>query len=88
MATMWEMSQLGLARAYVVQGDTTKATTAYQDFLTLWKTPTFPSSSLPNPSTPSCSNRAPKKRSLIDRDCSDYPGRLQRSGLDTQYRMQ
>ncbi len=37
MATMWEMSQLGLARAYVVQGDTTKAKAAHQDFLTLWK---------------------------------------------------
>ena len=37
MAPMWEMSQLGLARAYVVRGDTTKAKTAYQDFLTLWK---------------------------------------------------
>lgn len=28
---------LGLARAYVIQGDTTKAKAAYQDFLTLWK---------------------------------------------------
>ena len=37
MATEWEMSQLGLGRAYAKQGDTTKARTAYQDFLTLWK---------------------------------------------------
>jgi len=42
MATMWEMSQLGLARAYVVQGDTTKAKTAYQDFLTLSKDADIP----------------------------------------------
>jgi hypothetical protein len=27
----------GLARAYLLQGDTAKAKTAYQDFLTLWK---------------------------------------------------
>jgi hypothetical protein len=27
----------GLARAYALQGDTPKARTAYQDFLTLWK---------------------------------------------------
>jgi serine/threonine protein kinase/tetratricopeptide (TPR) repeat protein len=31
------MSQLGLARAYVLQGDKQKALTAYQDFLALWK---------------------------------------------------
>jgi eukaryotic-like serine/threonine-protein kinase len=37
MATMWEMSQLGLAHAYVMQGDTAKARAAYQDFFTLWK---------------------------------------------------
>ena len=29
-------SHLGLARAYALQGDTAKAHTAYQDFLTLW----------------------------------------------------
>jgi tetratricopeptide (TPR) repeat protein len=29
--------RLGLARSYALQGDTTKARTAYQDFLTLWK---------------------------------------------------
>jgi predicted Zn-dependent protease len=31
------LARLGLARAYAIQGDTTKARTAYQDFLTLWK---------------------------------------------------
>jgi predicted Zn-dependent protease len=37
MATMWEMAQLGLARAHALQGDTAKAKAAYQDFLALWK---------------------------------------------------
>jgi Flp pilus assembly protein TadD len=31
------LARLGLARAYVVSGDTAKAKSAYQDFLTLWK---------------------------------------------------
>ena len=31
------LAHLGLARAYAMLGDTTKARTAYQDFLTLWK---------------------------------------------------
>jgi serine/threonine protein kinase/tetratricopeptide (TPR) repeat protein len=31
------LARLGLARAYALQGDTTKAHSAYQDFLTLWK---------------------------------------------------
>lgn len=31
------LAQLGLARAYALQGDAVKAKTAYQDFLTLWK---------------------------------------------------
>jgi predicted Zn-dependent protease len=31
------LGHLGLARAYVLQGDTVKARAAYQDFLTLWK---------------------------------------------------
>jgi len=31
------LAHLGLARAYVLEGDTAKAKTAYQDFLTLWK---------------------------------------------------
>lgn len=31
------LAHLGIARAYVLQGDTAKAKTAYQDFLALWK---------------------------------------------------
>jgi hypothetical protein len=31
------LSHLGLARAYLLQGDTAKAKAAYHDFLTLWK---------------------------------------------------
>jgi hypothetical protein len=31
------LARLGLARAYVLQGDTPKARAAYQNFLTLWK---------------------------------------------------
>ncbi len=31
------LARLGLARAYALQGDTLKARSAYQDFLTLWK---------------------------------------------------
>ncbi len=31
------LARLGIARAYVLQGDTPKARAAYQDFLTLWK---------------------------------------------------
>jgi eukaryotic-like serine/threonine-protein kinase len=31
------LAHLGIARAYAMQGDTAKATVAYQDFLTLWK---------------------------------------------------
>jgi serine/threonine protein kinase/tetratricopeptide (TPR) repeat protein len=31
------LAHLGLARAYVLQGDTAKARASYQDFLTLWK---------------------------------------------------
>jgi eukaryotic-like serine/threonine-protein kinase len=31
------LARLGLARAYAIQGDTAKAKTAYQAFLTLWK---------------------------------------------------
>jgi Flp pilus assembly protein TadD len=31
------LTHLGLARAYLLQGDTAKARAAYQDFFTLWK---------------------------------------------------
>jgi len=31
------LAHLGLARAYALSGDTTKARTAYQDFVGLWK---------------------------------------------------
>jgi len=31
------LAHLGLARAYLLEGDKTKAGAAYQDFLTLWK---------------------------------------------------
>jgi eukaryotic-like serine/threonine-protein kinase len=31
------LAHLGIARAYVLQGDRLKAKAAYQDFLTLWK---------------------------------------------------
>lgn len=34
---VYPLAHLGLARAYVLQGDTAKAEAAYQDFLTLWK---------------------------------------------------
>lgn len=37
MAPLWELSRLGIARAYKLQGDTVKARAAYQNFLTLWK---------------------------------------------------
>jgi serine/threonine protein kinase/Flp pilus assembly protein TadD len=36
-APIGALAHLGLARAYVLQGDTAKASAAYQDFLTLWK---------------------------------------------------
>jgi eukaryotic-like serine/threonine-protein kinase len=31
------LAHLGLARAYILSGNTVKAKAAYQDFLTLWK---------------------------------------------------
>ena len=34
---LFALAHLGVARAYALQGDTVKAKTAYQDFLTLWK---------------------------------------------------
>jgi eukaryotic-like serine/threonine-protein kinase len=36
-APIGALAHLGLARAYVLHGDTAKASAAYQDFLTLWK---------------------------------------------------
>jgi len=36
-ALLLPLAQLGLARSYVLTGDTAKARTAYQDFLSLWK---------------------------------------------------
>jgi eukaryotic-like serine/threonine-protein kinase len=33
----YSLARLGLGRAYALQGDTTKAKTAYQDFFALWK---------------------------------------------------
>ncbi len=35
--TIGALAHLGLARAYVLEGDTAKARAAYQDFLSLWK---------------------------------------------------
>jgi eukaryotic-like serine/threonine-protein kinase len=35
--TIGVLAHLGLARAYVLQGDTAKARAAYKDFLALWK---------------------------------------------------
>jgi eukaryotic-like serine/threonine-protein kinase len=37
MAIAWELSQLGLARACVMQGDTANARAAYDAFFRLWK---------------------------------------------------
>jgi eukaryotic-like serine/threonine-protein kinase len=37
LSVVHPLSQLGLARALAVQGDATRARTAYQDFLALWK---------------------------------------------------
>ena len=34
---VWALAHLQIGRAYAMQGDTSKAKTAYQDFLTLWK---------------------------------------------------
>ena len=36
-APIGALAHLGLGRAYALQGDTAKAKSAYQDFLTLWK---------------------------------------------------
>jgi len=37
LSVLHVLARLGLARAYALSGDTAKAKTAYQDFLTLWK---------------------------------------------------
>jgi serine/threonine protein kinase/tetratricopeptide (TPR) repeat protein len=37
LSTTWELSGLGLARAYAMMGDNPKAHAAYKDFLALWK---------------------------------------------------
>jgi hypothetical protein len=34
---IYSLSQLGLARALAMQGDSAKAKTAYQDFFSMWK---------------------------------------------------
>ena len=36
-ATVGALAHLQLGRAYALSGDTAKARTAYEDFLTLWK---------------------------------------------------
>ncbi len=56
------LAHLGLARAYALQGDTAKASAAYQDFLTLWKDadPDIPISAPPKPNTRNCSNLGPR----------------------------
>jgi tetratricopeptide (TPR) repeat protein/predicted Ser/Thr protein kinase len=36
LSPIWVLSQLGLARAYVAEGDAVKARAAYKDFLVLW----------------------------------------------------
>ncbi|MGB7730796.1 MAG: protein kinase [Candidatus Acidiferrum sp.] len=37
VSVLYPMAQLEIARAYVLQGDSAKARTAYQDFLAMWK---------------------------------------------------
>ena len=37
LSPVYALARLGLGRAYALQGQTTKARTAYQDFLALWK---------------------------------------------------
>ena len=37
VSVLYPLAHLGLARAYVLQGDTAKAKTAYQDFFAAWK---------------------------------------------------
>jgi predicted Zn-dependent protease len=37
LSPVYALARLGLGRAYALQGETTKARTAYQDFLAFWK---------------------------------------------------
>ena len=37
LSPLYSLARLGLARAYALQGDTTKSRTAYQDFFAAWK---------------------------------------------------
>ncbi len=37
MSPLYALAHLGLGRAYALQGDNTKARTAYQDFFAAWK---------------------------------------------------
>src|SRR5258708_8834134 len=37
VSELYPLAQLNLARAYALQGNSTKARTAYQDFFALWK---------------------------------------------------
>jgi Protein kinase domain len=57
-APAFSLSQLDLARAYALQGDSAKARTAYQDFLAMWKDadPEVPSSKKPKSSTRNCNS--------------------------------
>jgi hypothetical protein len=54
------LAHLGLGRAYALAGDTAKAKTAYQTFLTLWQNadPTSPVLSKPRWNTRGCSSSA------------------------------
>ena len=74
MDPTWELSQLGLARTYALQGDAARAKTAYQDFFVLWKNadpPTSPSWSGPRQSTRSCNSWETR--------CKPYSGAEQRA---------
>ena len=74
------LAHLQLGRAFVLSGDPTKAKTAYQDFLTLWKDadPDIPILKQAERNTPSCSNSwlesiaAPRSAARVSRPCGDY----------------